>query len=118
MCSSDLDQFQSALDHPAADATIRSAAKWGLGQVKRKLQRPDEAFDHYADVLYGKVLKPGEQQNDYWVRKTGVEAAQLLEQQGRWDQAARVYDRLASLFPALKLVFDQSARRARSLAPP
>lgn len=111
------EQFQRAFEHPAADVPLRSAAKWGLGQVAEKLQRFEEARNHHLDVLYHAILRPGERQNDYWVRRCGLSAAALLEQQQSWEPAARVYDRLADLFPSARADFGQRAARARAYSP-
>ncbi|HWQ92030.1 MAG TPA: hypothetical protein VN673_10190, partial [Clostridia bacterium] len=107
-----LTNFQQVLSHPQADATARSIAKVGMGIVVKKqaeLAKPPEqdqlrrqALDHFLDVLYRKNLQPGEQPDLFWVKKAGLEAADVAEVLHEWDGALGVYQQLMELLPQLR----------------
>lgn len=118
--------YLRARDWPGAGVDIRSQASVGLGVVAEKLAalspgpeaaaRLKEALNHYLDVAQGKLLRPGEGGDPWWLKEAGREAGRLLEQTGRWSEAAALYDQLGRELPALKPVWDTRAAEARRRA--
>lgn len=117
--------YQRALSFPGADLAIRCKATFGMATVDEKLAdlpgedaaaRKKSALDRYLDVAYGKLLKPGETMDSWWVRESGREAGRMLESLGRWTEAAAVYEWLARELPAQQAVWQDRAGKARQRA--
>lgn len=117
-------EFQKILTNSLAGPTARAIARVGLGVVleKQAAQKTgaeqtallQHALSQYLDVFYfGKDLKENEKPDLFWVKKAGWEAARLAESAGNWSQALGIYDRLGSMFSALKPTLDRKAGRAR-----
>lgn len=116
--------FKRVLDYSGADLPSRAKASVGLGMVAEKraaatqgsaaLTLLDQAIQHHLDVVTGKILRPGEVTDSWWVREAGLEAGRILEQVGRWREAAGVYADLLRSVPEARSVWD--ARRNRALA--
>ena len=64
-------------------------------------------------MAYGKLLKPGETMDAWWVRESGREAGRLLESLGKWPEAATLYEWLARELPAQQAAWRDRATRAR-----
>ena len=96
---------------------MRAKARIGLGWVAVKLLQRDRALEAFQDVLYGtpKVLRPGEQMDPLLLQEAGEAAGKLLEEMGRWEQAARVYERLGRELVPFKAVYDGKAAKAREM---
>ena len=87
----------------------RSNAEVGLGVTREKQAEGkagaektallQQAWDHYANVAYRKNLLPGEKPDPFWIAKAGLEAARLLEDQKKWDQAIALYQLLLAELP-------------------
>lgn len=116
----------TATNAPFASITARSEAEVGLGIVCEKMasQRPNAerpamlalALDHYRNVIYEYNLLPGEQRDHFWLARAGLEAARILESQGRWTELVALYQRLISmlppnLHPALEKKLEQAKKR-------
>lgn len=121
-----LELYQRVVDWPTADVATRSKAAMGLGIVKEKLaanrspsergQLLKEALGHYVDVAHGKLLRPAETADAWWLKEAGREAGRLLEQQRQWREAAALYEQLARELPALKPAWEARAAEARRRA--
>jgi TolA-binding protein len=116
----------NATNAPFASIAARSEAEVGLGIVCEKManQRPDAerpavmalALDHYRNVIYLANIQPGEQRDNFWLARAGLEAARILESQGRWAELVALYQRLISLLPpnlhpALEKKLEQAKKR-------
>lgn len=96
----------------SADISLRSMAAVGLGIAEEKDARASPegerklllkgALDAYLSVVYGKNKRPGEQSDPYWVKRAGLAAAELAEQQKEWSTALGLYKRLAQELPSLR----------------
>lgn len=105
--------YQKVANDSNSGVTVRSKARVGLGIVAQKLGQREAALDHFQDVFYGKILRPGEVLDPFWLRTSGQAAAKLLEEMERWETASRIYDRLAAQLGPDKAVFDVEAARCR-----
>ncbi|MSU33936.1 MAG: tetratricopeptide repeat protein [Pedosphaera sp.] len=107
--------YRKVADAPNSGVTVRSRARVGLGIVAQKQGQREPALGHFQDVFYGKILRPGEVLDPFWLRTSGQAAAKLLEEMERWETASRVYERLAIQLPSDRVVFDAEVARCREL---
>ncbi|MBL9174907.1 MAG: tetratricopeptide repeat protein [Verrucomicrobiales bacterium] len=115
--------YRRVLGSPSADISARSKAACGLAIVARKLAGNgtdaaslalwNESLDRYLDVLDGRLLRPGESPDPWWIKEAGREAGQILEALGRWQDAAALYDRLARELPSQRASWELRAAEAR-----
>ena len=106
-----------------ADISTRCKAAFGRGVVSEKLAVAagesgggppgGEALNRYLEVLNGGLLRPGEVADPWWIKEAGREAGRLLEGQGRWQDAASLYDRLARELPAQRAAWELRATEVR-----
>lgn len=108
-------------DPALADASLRSAAKVGLGVTyekmaqqagldeKAKLELLESALKQYLDVYYHADYLRGDEKADlFWTEKAGLEAARLLtesplKQRHSGSEALFLYQDLQKLVPSLRL---------------
>ena len=115
--------YAQVVSSPLADAAARSQAQVGIGLVfeKRAAQAAGQdqtallqlALQNYLDVLYGKNLRDGEQADLFWVKKAGLQAANMAEALGEWPQAVNVYRRLEELLPPLHNLLEKKIANAQ-----
>jgi len=115
--------YRRAAEWPGADLAVRCKATVGRGIVAEKvaaLRGNGEAeallraaLNHYLDVSHGKLLRPGERADGWWLKEAGREAGRLLEQMSRWSEAAALYEQLSRELPALRAVWEDKAAKAR-----
>lgn len=119
--------YQKALDSPQADTATRCQAAAGRGYVFAKMADAasgaaaaalrNHALDAWMDILDGKVLRPGQRADPFWMKEAGREGGQLLEISGRWRAAATLYDRLARELPSFAPAWRARAEKARRQDP-
>jgi len=119
-----LNAYQQVVDSPLAEVPARSQAKVGQAIVLSKWAEQktgDErtallktALSNCLDVVYGSLLREGEQLDPFWTREAGIEAFSLAEAMQAWSQAASVYQRLTnSVWPQLPASLEKRAWQAR-----
>jgi tetratricopeptide (TPR) repeat protein len=111
-----------------ANISLRSQAQIGAGIVLEKkaaLASGDAqkellelALDNYVDVLHEENLRDGETADLFWVKKAGLQAAELTETLGRWETAVDIYGRLEILMPQLSGSLDKKIAAANAHLPP
>ena len=104
-------------------AAARSQAQVGIGLVfeKRAAQATGQdqtallqlALQNYLDVLYGKNLRDGEPAGSFWVKRAGLQAANVAETLGEWPQAVNVYRRMEELLPPLRDLLEKKIANAQ-----
>jgi TolA-binding protein len=121
----DTNAFEKVITSPLADFTARSAARVGLGAVYEKMADEPKnqalratllnlALTSYLNVFcYEKDLRPDERPDLFWVKRAGLDAANLSERLGQWTQAINVYSQLQNLMPSLRAFFGKKIQRAR-----
>ncbi len=117
--------FLQVIASPVADVAARSIATVGLAVVaeKQALDKPapeqkalrEKALSHYLDVFYNKILRDGEVPDLFWVKKSGLDAAELAIALQEWSSAIGVYQQLQSLLPQLRPRLEKNIARARDL---
>ncbi|WCJ60585.1 tetratricopeptide repeat protein [Fontisphaera persica] len=116
--------YQLAMTN-TAEVSVRSQAEVGLGMVREKqaalqpAQREAllaEAFEHYRNVLYGRNLNEDETADPFWLRRAGLAAAALKENQREFAAAQAIYQRLKNLLPVLAEYCDRRIERLRELS--
>lgn len=75
------------------------------------------ALDNHLDVLYKNNLRDGEQQDAFWTKKAGLQAAPLVEVLGVSDPN-KFYGRMEELLPQLKDWFEKKKVAAQEHLPP
>lgn len=116
--------YQRVVETPAAEISLRAKAKMGLGIVDEKVavgRSPSQAaglleraLNHYLDVATGRILRPGDVADSWWVQEAGHAAGILLERMQRWREAAGFYDQLARSLSGSRAFWE--ARRDRAQA--
>jgi tetratricopeptide (TPR) repeat protein len=110
-----------------ANISARSRAQIGFGVAleKKAALAPGSdqtallqlALDNYLDVLYKNNLRDGEQQDAFWTKKAGLQAAPLVEVLGVSD-LNKFYARMEELLPQLKDWFEKKKAAAQEHLPP
>jgi hypothetical protein len=119
--------YAQVFNSPFADISARSQAQIGFGIVLEKKAAlatgSDQtallqlALDNYLDVLYKNNLRDGEQQDAFWTKKAGLQAAPLVEVLGVSD-LNKFYGRMEELLPQLKDWSGKKKAAAQEHLPP
>jgi TolA-binding protein len=114
--------YAQVIASPFANISARSQAQIGLGLVlEKKAALADggdqttllqAALDNYLDVLYKNNLRDGEQQDEFWTKKAGLQAAALVEGLGVSD-LNKFYDRMEERLPQLKDWYEKKKATAQ-----
>lgn len=118
--------YLKCLTQPNASVSDRSQAEVKLGQtLEKSAQATPEQADallqramvHYLNVFYEQNLNAElkEQPDLFWLKRAGLNAAQLAESRRQYDQAARLYRRLKEMLPQLGEFLDQRIRQQEEL---
>ena len=114
--------YTNALYSDLADATCRGMAEVGLARVlEKQAQAPEtkpadrtgllnEALTHYWYAVEGKNLRPGDQADPFWVKEGA-----LAEELRQWDVATRWYERLLTLLPPLRKIWELKLEKLAQL---
>jgi tetratricopeptide (TPR) repeat protein len=103
--------YETIVGYPATAAvsvSARSQAEVGLAWVAKQQGQSDQALTHCYQVLNFDPFDP------YWVERAGELAAQMCEDQQRWDQAGRVYNRVLEKVPALRPMLTKKIAAAQA----
>jgi TolA-binding protein len=109
-------------------ATTRCVAKSGMAAVlekqaeqesgARQIELLTAALNHYLDVFYDdELLDGGDNSGLFWKKEAGKNAARLAETLKQWSQAAKLYERLAEMVPALRASFESKKVQAEKNIP-
>jgi TolA-binding protein len=119
--------YAQVFNSPFANISARSRAQIGFGitlEKKAALAAGSDqtallqaALDDYLDVLYKINLRDGEQQDAFWTKKAGLQAAPLVEVLGVSDPN-KFYGRMEELLPQLKDWFEKKRAAAQEPLPP
>ena len=121
--------YNLAMTAPQASAQTRSMAELGLATLYQYLSTlesfPQEtrdarlasALEHYLNVFQGKNNNP-EEFDPFSVQRAGMEVARILEEQKKWIEALKVYERLGKLVPSLQPLLKLKMEYAQSHIPP
>lgn len=116
--------YFQAMQHPAADASARCLAEFGLAHVleiqglEKDRSRESRsallklAFDHYFNLVLGGNLSGRDQVDPVWVEKAGFAAARLAEAQGQWPLAITVYRTMREMLEPLSARLDEKIKKA------
>ena len=72
----------------------RNQALFKKGMCLEKLKQPADALAAFYNIVE-EASGPGRQREFFWFYKAGFNAARLLEQDGKWQPAAAIYEKLA-----------------------
>jgi TolA-binding protein len=130
LASADSNAYTNAYEHyrkvtnaPAADIAARSAAEFGMAEVRRKqaallppaeaMQMQRQALDHYLNVAYATNAREGEQPEPIWIRDAALAAARLCEAEKNWELAISLYQRVAEMLPVVRPDMERRINLAR-----
>ncbi len=115
--------YEKVIESPLAGPAERSGAECCLAlalESQARLKSPadrnllERALGHYQNVIYGTNLRDGEKEDPDSIKTAGLAAGLLAEELQKWDQAVRLYDRLAKMMPALQGLEAKRARAQKS----
>lgn len=115
--------YCQALGATNANATIRSIAQTGLGQVLEKMAEGGGdkagllklARDQYWDVARGQNLRPGEAGDVFWRKEAGLRMMKVLEALQDWGALVKLADQLEEWFPPLRATLAPRRERAQKM---
>jgi TolA-binding protein len=86
--------YQQVLNSLRASRALKTQARYKIGKCQEKLGETTKALESYLAIIYeddaqGKILA-----EPFWFQRAGFSAGELLENQQRWAEAAKVYLRL------------------------
>ena len=120
--------YAQVFNSPSANISARSQAQiaFGLALEKKAALATDgeragllkQALDSYADVLLKSDLRDGEQPDEFWRKKAGLQAAALAETLANYEIATKVYSQLEELFPQSKDLFEKKIAAVQAHLPP
>ncbi len=87
--------YQQVLNSLRADRAIKSQARYKIGKCFEKLGKRAEALERYLEIVYDADEQGRIAAGPAWFCRAGLDAGELLEGDGRWREAAKVYARLA-----------------------
>lgn len=87
--------YQQVLNSLRADRAIKSLARYRIGKCFEKLGKRAEALERYLEIVYDADDQGRITAEPVWFIRAGLDAGELLEADGRWREAAKVYARLA-----------------------
>ena len=88
-----IEVWRQVADDPSSSPAWRSQAIARIGSTYENLGELEAAVAAYYDVLTDGKFAP---QAFFWFYKAGFAAARLLESSKRWDQAIKVYEKIAA----------------------
>lgn len=121
--------YNLAMTAPQASVQTRSMAELGLATLYQYLssleslsqeireERLKSALDHYLNVFQGKNNNP-EEYDPFCVQRAGMEVARILEDQKKWTEALKIYERLLKLVPSLQPLLKLKMEYVQSHIPP
>jgi TolA-binding protein len=119
--------YAQVFNPPFANISARSRAQIGFGLVLEKKAALaaggdqtallQAALDNYLDVLYKNNLRDGEQPDEFWTKKAGLQAAPLVEVLGVSDLNT-FYNRMEERLPQLKDWYEKKKAAAQGHLPP
>ncbi|MGI8435830.1 MAG: tetratricopeptide repeat protein [Chthoniobacterales bacterium] len=87
-------RYDELASQPEAAAHWRNQALFKKGICLEKLKEPAEALAAFYGIIEDET-RPERQPEFFWYYKAGFNAARLLEEEGKWEPAAAVYEKLA-----------------------
>jgi hypothetical protein len=63
------------------------------------------------------VLREGEEADLFWTKEAGLRAGRLAEALDQWPMAKKIYERLRSKLPSLRVKLDKAIHRCDEHAP-
>jgi len=86
--------YQQVLNSLRVNNALKTQARYKIGKCYEKLGETTKALESYLAIIYeadaqGKILA-----EPMWFTRAGFDAGELLENQRRWAEAAKVYLRL------------------------
>ncbi len=100
-----LTSYRTVYESTTASADLKLQALYKTGRCLEKMGREDEAFEAYMKVVYEYVANwsSGDALGSLWFTRAAFSAAGMMEAQSKWDEALKIYKRVADAgLPASK----------------
>jgi len=86
--------YQQVLNSLRASRALKTQARYKIGKCQEKLGETTKALESYLAIIYEADEQGNILAEPIWFTRAGFDAGELLESQGRWAEAAKVYLRL------------------------
>lgn len=86
--------YQQVLNSLRASPALKTQARYKIGKCYEKLGETTKALESYLAIIYETDAQGQIVAEPLWFSRAGLDAGELLESQGRWTEAAKVYLRL------------------------
>ncbi len=90
--------YRALLDSPVVSPALRLQAEFKIGRCYEQMGRPADAFRYYLDAVYGwlNARAEGRFVEPVWFVRAAFAAAAIKEAEQQWDEAIRMYERVAA----------------------
>ena len=89
-----IELYEQLASNKEASPHWRNQALFKKGMCLEKLAQPADALAAFYNIVE-EASGPGRQREFFWFYKAGFNAGRLLEQDGKWQPAAAIYEKLA-----------------------
>ena len=89
-----IELYEQLASNKEASPHWRNQALFKKGMCLEKLAQPADALTTFYNIVEEET-RPSRQREFFWFYKAGFNAARLLEQDGKWQPAAAIYEKLA-----------------------
>ncbi|MBI5684665.1 MAG: tetratricopeptide repeat protein [Verrucomicrobia bacterium] len=86
--------YQQVLNSLRVNNALKTQARYKIGKCYEKLGETTRALESYLAIIYETNAQGQIVAEPVWFARAGFDAGELLESQGRWAEAAKVYLRL------------------------
>jgi TolA-binding protein len=88
--------YQAVMGSARASKDLVWQAEYKLGRCKEKMGQPEEALEHYVNVVYAYLAaaKTGNPGNPLWFTRAAFGAAAIKESEEKWREAVNLYKRV------------------------
>jgi TolA-binding protein len=113
-----LASYHALLNSPTATTELKLQAEFKIGRCHEKLGRRAEAFEYYMKVVYSWLAEreAGRSHDPIWFTRAAFSAAALKETDRQWDEALRIYQRVADAAVAASPDAEKQIRKLRAEA--
>ncbi len=91
-----LEAYQALYNRPSVPFELKLQALFKIARSEEKADLPENAFAHYMDAVYSinEQPRPLTPEAMLWFTRAALEAALHQEQQGSWNEAVHIYERI------------------------
>lgn len=93
-----LASFRAVMDSPGAESDVKLQAEYKLARCFEKMNRRQDALEHYLNVVYRwqSLRTMGQYPDAVWFTRSAFAAAALKEEDKQSGEAIRIYERVVA----------------------